>query len=166
MRKSLSLVLLLVLLLFVFTACGTYDAATGGAVDIAPETPEDSTTDIGTAEPQQPTEIVAAESEPEPALEVPESEPESVPAPSLTDEEAAESADWVITATFADGGMTKVAAVQTLPDSGELKQNFVFSTTNRDRVIERLATKLGMSGDAITNIITWVGDAPESHSRK
>ena len=164
MRKLLSLVLLL----FVLTACGKYDAATGGAVEVAPET---ETPIAEPVEPEIPTEIVAADADPESPLAEPESEPEeepeeSVSTPTLSDEEAAEVADWVITATFTTGGMTKVAAVQKLPDTGELKQDFVFPTTNKDRITERLAAKLGTSASAIANVITWVGDAPESHSRK
>ena len=148
--KILAIFLLAALLI----GCGKYDAAGKAA-----EPPVEAA-----AEPAEPTEadtqIDAALNEPPPA---------EVPAPSPSDEElAAEKTEptdaglKIVAKLNSPQGMTSVLVTD--PGTGE--QKYVFSTTNRDAVITRLAAKIGGSLESITAAITFEGDAPASTTRK
>lgn len=152
MNAKFGMVLLCVLLL----SCGKNDPLAGSAV----EQPVDEAPVAEAAEPEAQTEAVIPIGLVSSSPDVPTTS--EVPLPSPSDEEIATTADRTITALFADGGMTKVEVVQKLPDGGELKQSFVYATTNKERIAGRLAAKLGISV-TVADII-WNGNAPESHS--
>ena len=134
------------LMLLILAGCGSYGQAIAEPIpDYGPEPVEDT----AIIEPAEPIETIIPE------------EPE---APELSDpvpQEKENPAGITITAFLnSPQGMTKV-----IVSDGEVEEQYVFSTTNPDSIIQRTAARLGSEPDEVAALIIFDGEGQQSHAR-